>query len=249
MNAWCFVGPSDFGLGLFARTALAPGQAISEYSGPRLPGRRAKIGDSVLQVPGTDVVIDGKGENSPQAFPYPRTPAVFANHSTRPNAHLEVWPLPRPGACDLRQQLLLVCTEAIAPGREIRIDYEDGAPTAGMYWGAEPPRETRWRQAHVQPPPPAADAEPVCHRLQELQAAAAAGKPAPWCPQVEPPPAPVAWDGPAGGDERMRQAMPLIAGPRCARPNWSILATHVPGRSGRECRDRWKLMHEREDTD
>ena len=31
MNAWSFVAPSDFDLGLFARVPLRPGQAISEY--------------------------------------------------------------------------------------------------------------------------------------------------------------------------------------------------------------------------
>ena len=32
-----FIAPSDCGLGLFARSALRPGQFIAEYSGPRLP--------------------------------------------------------------------------------------------------------------------------------------------------------------------------------------------------------------------
>ena len=37
LEDWCFVAPSDCGLGLFARSALAKGQQICEYVGPRLP--------------------------------------------------------------------------------------------------------------------------------------------------------------------------------------------------------------------
>ena len=144
MNAWCFLSPSDFGLGLYARVDLLSGQAVSEYRGPRLPSRSHRHGNSVLQVPGTDIVIDGKCENSP--FECPLSPTIFANHSSRPNARLEAWPMPKPGACDLRQQLMLVCSEHIAAGHEIRIDYEDGATSAGLYWGECPPRETRWRE-------------------------------------------------------------------------------------------------------
>ena len=243
MNAWSFVAPSDFDLGLFARVPLRSGQAISEYSGPRLPELCAghpeePKGDSVLQVPGTQYVIDGKSQNTP--FPCPLSPATFANHSARPNAHLEVWSLPRPGTCDLRQQLMLVSSEPIAAGHEIRIDYEDGAPVAGTYWGVQgAPRETAWRGSLVHPPPCVADAEPVCQRLQQLQAAAASGQPAPWIPEVEPRAEAVAWEGPSGGDARLRNAVPLL------RSNWSLVATHVPGRTGVECRDRWRLLQER----
>ena len=234
MNAWCFLSPSDFGLGLYARVDLLSGQAVSEYRGPRLPSRSHRHGNSVLQVPGTDIVIDGKCENSP--FECPLSPTIFANHSSRPNARLEAWPMPKPGACDLRQQLMLVCSEHIAAGHEIRIDYEDGATSAGLYWGECPPRETRWRDVLAHPPPPVPTAERVCHRLQQLQAAAASGKSAPWSPEIEPPPAPIPWDGPDGGDARISKVVQLY--PKSFSSNWSLVATHVPGRSGRECRDR-----------
>ena len=144
--------------------------------------------------------------------------------------------MPKPSACDLRQQLMLVCSEHIAAGHEIRIDYENGATSAGSYWGESPPRETRWRDVLAHPPPPLPTAERVCHRLQQLQAAAASGRSAPWSPEVEPPPAPIPWDGPDGGDARISKVVQLY--PKSFSSNWSLVATHVPGRSGRECRDR-----------
>ena len=144
--------------------------------------------------------------------------------------------MPKPSACDLRQQLMLVCSEHIAAGHEIRIDYENGATSAGSYWGESPPRETRWRDVLAHPPPPLPTAERVCHRLQQLQAAAASGRSAPWSPEVEPPPAPIPWDGPDGGDARISKVVQLY--PKSFSSNWSLVATHVPGRSGRECRHR-----------
>ena len=45
--------------------ALVPGQLIGEYAGPRLPLRLLPPGKSGVQIPGSDVVIDGASENSP----------------------------------------------------------------------------------------------------------------------------------------------------------------------------------------
>ena len=114
---------------------------------------------------------------------------------------------------------------------------------AGLYWGEQgPPRETAWRDVRAHPPPPVAGAKPVCQRLQQLQAAAASRQQAPWAPEVEARPPPVAWEGAAGGDARLRKAVPLL------RSNWSLVATHVPGRSGHECRERWRSLQMNEDA-
>ena len=52
------------------------------------------------------------------------------------------------------------------------------------------------------------------------------------------------WEGPAGGDERLDAVTKLLAGSiaihRLGDRAWALAATHVPGRTGRECRDRWR---------
>ena len=163
LTACCFVGDSAFGLGLWARTALTTGQALGAYAGPRLPLGMDKRGHCVLQIPGTEVVIDGASENSP--FELPRCCASYANHSARPNARLELWPVLRPASCEARQHMVLVASEPIAAGGEIRIDYDSGSKSrshgtkafkakggASTYWGGSQqgqPRESHaWRQAH-----------------------------------------------------------------------------------------------------
>ena len=240
MNAWGFVAESDCGRGLFARVDLTHDQFIAEYTGPRLPGRLQKMGSYVLQIPGAnDIVIDGASENSP--FRCPCSPAIYANHSRAPNARLEMWPVPRPGSLELRQHMVIVATERIAAGYEIRINYEH---TDGTYWKGASPAETAWRTLHVTPPP-ATGEQPVVNRLAELQAAAALGRATPRKPRdhVEGLP----WEGEDGGDVRLRVLVPLLAtktygfGGVLARVayNWPMVATHLPGRSGHECRDRW----------
>ena len=47
---------------------------------------------------------------------------------------------------------------------------------------------------------------------------------------------PMAWGGALGGDARMRQIVPALFK---GGPNWALVATHIPGRTGRECRERW----------
>ena len=61
INAWCFVAPSTTGLGLWSRVALRAGQLVGEYGGPWLPLRLLRRGrsQSMVQVPGSDVAIDG----------------------------------------------------------------------------------------------------------------------------------------------------------------------------------------------
>lgn len=242
MNAWGFVAESDCGRGLFARVNLTHDQFIAEYVGPRLPGRLQKTGSYVLQIPGAnDVVIDGASENSP--FRCPHSPAIYANHSSQPNARLEMWPAPRPGSLELRQHMVLVATECIAAGREIRINYEH---SDGTYWKGAPPAETAWRALHVTPPP-ATGEQPVVNRLAELQAAAASGRALPRCAKMCDHGEALPWEGEDGGDVRLRVLVPLLAtktyghGGALSRIayNWAMVATHLPGRSGRECRDRW----------
>ena len=51
---------------------------------------------------------------------------------------------------------------------------------------------------------------------------------------------PTLWEGACGGDARMRCLVPQLATEMAkGGPSWGIVATHLPGRSGRECRDRW----------
>jgi len=209
---------------------------FGRYDGPRLPRRLHTRGRYVLQVPGTSTVIDGDGENSP--FEHSRSTAIFANHSSRPNAHLETWPVLRPGMYEVRQHVMLVASERIEAGQELRIDYEDGGDT--NYWNGEEPPETCWRRSRVHPPPPGPD-EPVYNRLQELQAAAAIRDDAPPCAFPSSQAEPIAWTGATGGDARLRALLSLLSvGGRDANPiPWSLVSTHVPGRSGRECKDRW----------
>lgn len=247
MNAWGFVGQSDCGRGLFARADLVANQFIAEYTGPRLPGRLQTTGSYVLQIPGAnDVIIDGASENSP--FRCPCSPAIYANHSSAPNARLEMWPAPRPGSLELRQHMVLVASEPIAAGQEVRINYEH---MDGTYWRGAPPAETAWRELHVSPPPPPTrEQQPVISRLIELQAAAASGHTAPPCAELREHGAPLRWEGEEGGDVRLRVLVPLLAtksyghGGVLSRIayNWAMVATHLPGRSGRECRDRWLTL-------
>ena len=237
-----FVAPCDCDLGLFARVALKAGQFLSEYRGPRLPTRLQVRGQYVLQVPATSFVIDGAGENSP--FEVERSPAIYANHSREPNARIESWPALRPGPLEVRQHMMLVATEPIDAGQEIRINYEGGDDAS--YWDAlgHTPSESTWRQVRVDPPP-AANEEPVFNRLQELQAAVEVRSEAPPC-HVPAVCSPIPWGGASGGDARLHAIVPLLsANARDINHSaWPLVSTHVPGRSGRECRDRWLVVQD-----
>jgi hypothetical protein len=243
LEDFAFVSPCDSNLGLFARETLKAGQFITEYAGPRLPLRLQVLGEYVLQVPGTNFVVDGAGENSPK-FEHRRAAALYANHSSSPNARLESWPVLRAGALEVQQRMMLVAMEPIEAGREIRIDYELG-PEA-TYWTALgcSPAESDWRAARVQPPPPSGE-EPVYDRLQELQAAAESGRQPPAC-QVPRLCTPVPWEGPSGGDARLHAIVPLLStnGRDANQSAWPLVSTHVPGRSGRECKQRWEIIQD-----
>ena len=194
----------------------------------------------MLHVPGTSFVIDGACENSPD-FGHVRSPAVYANHSRNPNARIETWPVLRPGALEVRQHMMLVAAQPIAAGEEIRINYEEGGSS---YWDVLgcAPVEGPWRLARVPPPPPSGE-DPVYDRLQELQDAAATGQEPRSC-KVPALSAPIPWDGASGGDARLHQVVPLLStnGREANESAWALVSTHVPGRSGRECRERWKMV-------
>jgi len=151
VNEWAFVGPSSaanthrapmtFGLGLFARVPLRAGQAVGEFSGPRLPlGWLRHPSLATLTVPSSQTFVDGLWEHS--SFSGPIAPAIFAAPSSAaPNARREVWPSLRPQWTDrVRQRLWLVATEDIPAGAEIRFDVNGWlpklSPSAGAVAGA-----------------------------------------------------------------------------------------------------------------
>lgn len=76
--------------------------------------------------------------------------------------------------------MVLVASEPIEAGAEIRIDYEDGNGGAATYWGtannpAQPRESQAWRWARHRPPPPATSSERTVDGLAQLQRTAAAG--------------------------------------------------------------------------
>ena len=227
LDAFSFVAPCDCGLGLFARVPLRAGQFVSEYDGPRLPQRLQVRGRYVLQVPGTSTVIDGASENSP--FECERSLAVYANHSSRPNARLECRPpLPQQGI----PRMLLVAVEPIEAGQEVRIDYEDGAAGEAVYWADGPPSETAWHRVRLHPPPPTLE-EPSYARLDEWMESTTARRPT------------LPWEGPTGGDARLQALVTLFSisnHQATGACDWQLVSTHLPGRSWRECRERWLFM-------
>ena len=67
-----------------------------------------------------------------------------------------------PASGEAQDVLLLVATERVRAGQEVRFDYELGG-RRGSYWGnRSPPTETRWRQVLLPTLPPACR-EPVIH--------------------------------------------------------------------------------------
>jgi len=278
LDDWCFVAPSDCGLGLFARSALAKGQQICEYDGPRLPLQELVNGEYALEIPRTGLFIDGARANCPLACAAPPSCTIYANHSTRPNARL----LHVPASGDAQHVLLLVATERIRAGSEIRFDYELGG-RRGTYWGSRgPPAETRWRDVLLPAPPPACR-EPIFQGtapsapLAAGRASAAAGSllvgakrrhdtiggggggdddddagDGVSSSRLVAASAPVAWDGPRGGDAVLTAVIGLLKrspwSEQCAQKAdgkaqmWQLVATHLPGRTATECQERWRQL-------
>ena len=50
----------------------------------------------------------------------------------------------------------------------------------------------------------------------------------------------ISWEGDDGGDARLATLVPLLH--RNNPSNWSLIASHLPGRTGRECRTRWREL-------
>lgn len=247
---------------------LAAGQAICEYTGPRLPieALRHGCGTYALAVSAAGkangrVFIDGNFEHVP--YDGPRAVAIYANHSSKqPNALLKHWPMVPPmaaldgtgtstgtgtgtgagtggdGGAGLRDRMWLVAKEPIPRGAEIRFDYEAGGEA---YW-ANAPHETRWRAVRIPAPPPSGE-PPIMYDPD----GAADG---PWLPFDEgggSALAPLEWHGPHGGVARLRWLLPLLKrlhgwSTDGHKVPWSLVATHVPGRSAEECRAQWEAM-------
>lgn len=238
VNPWCFVAPCDCGLGLFARADLLPNQVVSEYGGPRLPQKLAQKGVYVL-VANKETVIDGNGENSP--FEYAVYPAIYANHSaTLPNARLEAWPA-EDGHLGPAERLVLVASRCVSRGQEIRFNYEGGHSS---YWREDtrPQERGEWQRAIIETPPPTPE-EPVI-----APPVGSSGKPFSDLERLAPDEEVMPWAGLAGGDARLRKLMGMldpqgkVSAAKPGRSVWRVVCTHLPGRTGVECRDRWLLL-------
>jgi len=239
---WCFVAPCACGLGLFARVQLEPGQVICEYGGPRLPQALAEKGDYVLEV-NSEVVIDGKSENSP--FPCKEYPAIYANHSGEwANAELR--------SCDLNvknarhsltptRRLVLIARCPVKAGEELRFDYERGNT---KYWkNGKQPLEARgeWRHALIATPLPT-PSEPVFLPQREDLSQCQQQSLYEVLEELAPKEALIPWEGSRGGDYRLRKLMADYFAEKEYQNMWSLICTHLPGRTGAECRDRWQKL-------
>jgi len=206
-----------------------------------------------LALPRTRIIVDGNGDSLPGAYSLPRFAAIFANHSSRPNAALEFWPdllVKRSGSIgqysfETSGAMWIVATEAIAAGEEIRINYE-GGEGRGAYWTRGAPEEVNWRDLRAPLPagfPTLPEATPAIGVLDAIRAANSRGKrpslpaalvrslahiyPAPAVPLPE-----------EEAEARIRLLAPLLARSD-NRKTWGLLATHLPGWSGRRCFERW----------
>ena len=147
----------------------------------------------------------------------------------------------------------IVATEPIERGAEIRIDYEGGE--AREYWLDGAPKESAWRDVRAAPPakdqqPLPDDAMPAVNVLDAIREAVERSRTQRKSLQL---PAALVE---ALGHARRTQMKPLprklveariqLLAPRLARTDnrktWGLLATHVPGWSGRECYQRWVAM-------
>ena len=176
----------------------------------------------------SDEFVDGNGDNSPLGLSQSPSNAIFANHSSvHPNCKVEVQ-IERNGrpfeAVEPHHKIFLVATEPIDAGAEIRFDYEAGKKD--LYWQGNPPQETsKWCDVRLLPPPVSAAERQFSKEAGQLNET------------LEVPLVALPWHGPSGGDARLQRLVPMLLNRNPA--NWSLIATHLPGRSGKDCRDRW----------
>ncbi len=274
VDRFCFVAFVDdaVGLGLFARSPCAKAQILCEYGGPRLPTRLLKAGAYALVVPGSQHFIDGHSENCPMAaLTMPRYPGTFANHSTRPNAKFLRLESDSRGPFDVRYRLYMVAIEPIPAGAEIRVDYENGSRSG--YWNelGSVPSEGEWRSKRLVPPPPSGalpriegvgrlppPAVPTCvlpssaadliddEDLDARVRPSGGGiYPIVDTAPVPEPPAPRPFS--AEEDRRLFGLVPQLL--QATKSNWVLIASHLPGRTGLDCRERWNQLHHDEVVD
>merc|ERR1719424_1357311 len=125
----------------------------------------------------------------------------------------------------------------------------------------EPREDGVWRAVRRHPPPPPATCEAVVDGLARLQSAARASQGGEdvdaasavlACSVADETAAPLPWGGERGGDARLRLLVPSLAKKlaglraRVASCQWGIVASHLPGRTGAECRERWAELEEME---
>ena len=240
LSPFAFVSPggSGTGLGTFARVRLQPGQAVGEFGGPRLPLRMCvRPSPQVLLLPALNLFIDGASDNVP--FACSSLPAVHVRRARHPNARLELWPVPRASVNEVRQLVMLVAIAPVDAGAELRISDE---PPQGLGFAAgldgaaaEEARSDAWKHVRMRTPPPTAE-EPIYASEDPLSVEDLVESSVHVTLPQEPP---LHWEGVGGGDDRLRKLVPLLRG--MSNP-WPIVSTHLPGRSGRECRERWTKL-------
>ena len=88
LEDWCFVAPSDCGLGLFARSALRKGQRICEYSGPHLPLELLVRGECAPLLPRPRELMEAapRDGDGPAAAALPPRPLSQCNSRSNPIA-------------------------------------------------------------------------------------------------------------------------------------------------------------------
>ena len=154
-----------------------------------------------------------------------------------------------------------VATEAVAPGAEVRIDYETALRRAVL---GEPPRRPSGERAGWRRHRRRGTAD--VNRLAELQRSAMTAAVADDAPAVAEAaegvaydedaaagarsrdrgaPPPLRWEGGGGGDERLRVLVPFLhVG---TAPQLGVVATHLPGRAA-PVRRRWLLLRRADAT-
>mmetsp|Transcript_21458 Transcript_21458/g.68538 ORF Transcript_21458/g.68538 Transcript_21458/m.68538 type:complete len:162 (-) Transcript_21458:158-643(-) len=147
----------------------------------------------------------------------------------------------------------LIASEDIAAGGEIRVDLKtfDGGRRGTKR------SEPAWRKLRLRPPPPGGE-EPTFGRptakLRRLCDGASStvsgeaededGFESDSEQYVRAVLSPLPWEGPAGGDARLRRLVPPLqrVGPSLSDHAFGLVATHLPGRTGAECASRWALL-------